>query len=92
MKNYFIGKFCTVLTTPTNMQNLSKAEMANIFTGTLENIDEEGILICGLHGLKSYFNNKYIIGILEEKIVIKNESAKMQKPLSMDALSDLIHV
>ena len=90
--NYFKGKICTIITNPINIANLGKAEMVNIFTGTVDCVDEDGILMCNFQGLKSYFYNTSIVCILEEKITNKTElPIKSEKtPITMDVLSNLV--
>lgn len=91
IENYFIGKICTIITVPININNLGAAERASIFTGTVEEINQNGILINGLQGLKSFFYKHQVVGVLEERVV-KNKQADdtIKQSVSMDLLSSMI--
>lgn len=72
---YFIGRVCTIFTTPTNRNFKEEspktypAPLYQYFTGMVESIDDQGILITQVMSKerqKSYFFIQNVIGIAEE--------------------------
>lgn len=75
-KSYFVGKLCSVFTTPTNrdfkLENPKTfpEPIYQYFIGVVEAIDTEGIFLTQAStGCKSYFNLNNIIGICEEQVI-----------------------
>ena len=77
--NYFIGKVCTIFTTPIN-RTFQERQSIDYFVGRIEAIDEFGIMTShAITGCKNYFFLKHIIGVSEEQVLNpeKPEDAKL---------------
>jgi hypothetical protein len=87
---YFIGKICTILTQPIGIQFTNAVEHSQYYTGTVEQIDDEGIWVRHpLTKAMSFYNWTSIMGIVEEQYVepndplmekIKEDISRKQKP------------
>jgi hypothetical protein len=66
-------------------------QVANIFTGIVEDVSDYGVLMRAMNGKKSLFFRDHIVGILEEEVVQKQEIPKpVPQPLSIDSLNDML--
>ena len=91
----FVGKVCTIFTTPINRDYSSENPKTYIetlikyFTGIVENIDDYGVLIRQLDGgLKSFFLLDNIIGISEEKCLNPEEPEDLKIIESLQPIID----
>lgn len=73
---YFIGKVCTIFTTPINRNYKEEnptsypQQLYTYFTGVVDGIDNNGIFLTQLQtGLKSFFIWNHVIGIAEEEVL-----------------------
>jgi len=67
--NHFIGKVCTVFTSPIN-RNYKEEQLHNYFLGVVESVDSEGISLGQLTGnLKTFLFFPHIVGIAEEEVL-----------------------
>jgi len=73
---YFIGKLCTIFTTPMNRDFQSEAPhdypkaLYKYFMGVVESITPNGILLTQVStGLKTYFMRPQIVAIAEEELL-----------------------
>jgi len=67
--SYFIGKVCTILTSPVNRQFVNETQYVNIFVGIVDSINEKGIWIIKLGTRKkAFFTFHALVGINEESI------------------------
>ena len=67
--DYFIGKICTVFTSPIN-RNYKEEQLHNYFLGIVESVDEVGISLKQLTGnLKTFLFLRNIVGIAEEEVL-----------------------
>ena len=95
MKNieYFVGKICSVFTTPLNRDFKlegpnSLEQLLHYFLGTIEAIDDQGILLSQRNGLKVYVLKNHLVAIAEEETLDPDnpEDAKIiqeMRPLSV---------
>lgn len=66
---YFVGKVCTIITSPIN-RPFTESDLIEYFVTKIVSIDSEGVL--GSHpkeGLMNYFRMDSIISIQEERVV-----------------------
>lgn len=77
---YFIGKICTVFTVALN-RNFKEENPANYpknlfnyFIGKVESVDEHGVLLTTVAGLKMLFFNQAIVAIAEEEVLDPDDS------------------
>ena len=74
MKNlqYFVGKICTIFTTPINRDFKAEnpaiypQQLVDYFVGTVELVDEYGVMISH-NNLKTWISSKNLVGIAEEE-------------------------
>ena len=69
IQDKFVGKICTILTSPTPKYNFSDTQFSDFFTCVIDSIDEDGVF--GTHpttGCKNFYNLSNIIGIIEEQV------------------------
>lgn len=94
---YFIGRVCTVTTTPINFPFKTR-QMVDYFTGVITEIHTKGIMMTHpLTGSKSYILMKHIVSISEEQVMdeIPKEDSytpikeEKQQFLNADALEEL---
>lgn len=92
---YFINKPCTILTSPIN-RNFTEKQLLDYFTGFVESVDSEGILLRQLSGnQKTYIFLNNVISIAEEMVEpisvepVIQKQAKTDKYINPDALADL---
>jgi hypothetical protein len=93
--NYFVGRICTVFTTPIN-RNFKEENPATYpqqlvvyFTGVVDAVDDTGITLSQLdNGLKSYFFRSHIIGIAEEEVLDPSKPEDQAKINQMQTLKD----
>ena len=94
---YFINKPCTILTSPIN-RNFTEKQLLDYFTGFVESVDSEGILLRQLvGGQKSYIFLNNIISIAEEAVEttpiaaesVPQKQSKVDKYINPDALANL---
>lgn len=86
----FVGKVCTILTKPVNIQFRDFMQHAQYFTGEVSHIDEYGIWLEHNQTKQiSFFSLENIVGIVEEQKIpldhpmadqIKEAVAKKQQP------------
>jgi hypothetical protein len=77
--NYFIGKVCTIITTPINRDykqenpNTYPEQLYNYFLGRVLEIDKDGGVwleqVMTPEKSKSYFYGRQVIGIAEEQVL-----------------------
>jgi hypothetical protein len=74
-----------------NIEKLTKQEVANIFTGVVEDVNDDCILMKGINGKRAYFSRAYMVGLLEEEVV-QNQEIKQEKsaPLTLESLNEMI--
>ncbi|MCK9459686.1 MAG: hypothetical protein M0R80_08610 [Proteobacteria bacterium] len=94
MKNieYFVGKICSVFTTPLNRDFKlegpnSLEQLLHYFLGTIDSVDDQGILLSQRNGRKAYVFKSHLVAIAEEEVLDPDnpEDAKIireMKPLS----------
>ena len=74
MKEKFIGKICSVFTTPLN-RDFSKEgnnyleSMNHYFLGVVESFDEHGLLLTQPKGLQVYVTLNHLVAIAEEEVL-----------------------
>jgi len=69
LQERFVGKICTILTTPIAKTNFSDTQFADFFTCVIDNLDEDGVLATHPNtGCKNFYNLTNIIGIVEEQV------------------------
>lgn len=84
----FVGKICSVFTTPLNRDFALEGpsylqQLLHYFLGTIESVDDEGILLSQQNGLKIYVFKSHLIAIAEEETLNPDnpEDAKVIKNL-----------
>src|ERR1035437_7689701 len=73
--NYFNNKFCTIFTSPTN-RTFSPQQLLEYFSGFIESIDNNGIMINSINKTKSYFFLDDVVSIAEEQTLDEEKNAK----------------
>ena len=96
---YFIGKSCTIFTTPINefkTENPSTypPKLIDYFVGFVESINENGVLISQAStGLKTWFYKSHVIGIAEEALEIPEpEIKKVESKLNDSKFVDIENI
>lgn len=83
--NYFKGKVCTILTSPTNRHFVDEAQYANTFLGLVDKVDNLGVWVIQLTTKKkSFFTHHSLVGIIEESVRIfdsEEEANALRKQL-----------
>jgi hypothetical protein len=70
MQELFIGRVCTILTITVAKVNFHDTQFSDFFTGIVEAIDEDGILMKHhLSGCKNFYFMPHIVSILEEQVI-----------------------
>lgn len=78
LSNLFVGKVCTILTTPINREFNEEANV-NYFVGRVIEVSPKGVLIEHLGTKnKSFFFTDKIVGIAEEQTLAHNPN--IEKP------------
>ena len=83
--NYFVGKVCTVFTRPINRDFQAEnpeyypQQLINYFVGTVESVDDEGIMLVQSANRLKTFIERPIVAIAEEEVV-KRPVAPPQPP------------
>jgi len=79
LKEFFLGKVCTVITVGVNKGAFPDQQFAEFFTGIVEAIDKDGVFTKHhLTGCKNFYAMEYVVGIIEEQ-VITDDNPKYQE-------------
>ena len=77
---YFVGKLCSVFTTPMNRDFQSEAPhdypkaLYKYFMGVVESVSPHGLLLTQAStGLKTYFYHNQIVAVAEEELLDPND-------------------
>lgn len=74
LSNLFLGKVVTLITLGTNKPNIPDSQFSDFYTGVLEEIDEDGIILTHLlTACKSYFALNGIVAIMQEQVLDEND-------------------
>jgi hypothetical protein len=74
MQECFLNKVCTVLTLAVNKGNFNDVQFADFFTGIVDMIDDDGIMIRHhMTGCRSFYPMSHITGILEEQVISEDD-------------------
>jgi len=66
----FLGKVVTLITLGTNKPNIPDAQFSDFYTGVLEEIDEDGVVLTHLlTGCKSFFTLSSVVALLQEQVL-----------------------
>ena len=91
MLQYYVGKVCTVMVSPTAlpMGHYSEEQITLQFSGIVDSVDNKGIQVTNLaYKTKNFFFFPHVIGICEEQLIdpddpqveiIKEASLKKQQ-------------
>lgn len=73
LSNLFAGKVVTIITLGTNKPNIPDTQFADFYTGVLEEMDEDGIILTHLlTACKSFFALSGVVAIMEEQVLDEN--------------------
>lgn len=73
LSNLFAGKVVTIITLGTNKPNIPDAQFSDFYTGVLEEMDEDGIILTHLiTACKSFFALSGVVAIMEEQVLDEN--------------------
>jgi len=69
LQDRFVGKICTILTSPIPKQNFSDTQFSDFFTCVIDSLDEDGIFATHpTTGCKNFYNLTNVLGIVEEQV------------------------
>lgn len=80
LREKFVGKICTILTTPIPKSNFADTQFADFFTCAIDSLDEDGIFATHPStGCQNFYNFNHILGIIEEQVLYEDnpEHAKI---------------
>lgn len=103
LQTSFEGKICTVLTLATCKGPIGDNQFPDFFTGIIESIDDDGILMRhAISNCLNFFAMAYIVEIIEEQVLyennpehakiinkIKENLPKQNSPINFDLMNDL---
>jgi len=70
LTDMFVGKICTILTNTVGKTNFTDIQFSEFFTGYVESIDEDGVVIRHhTTNCKTFYALSHIVGILEEQVI-----------------------
>lgn len=73
LADLFLGKVVTIITLGTNKPNIPDSQFSDFYTGVLEEIDEDGVILTHLlTACKSYFALTGIVAIMQEQVLDEN--------------------
>ena len=73
LNNLFLGKVVTLITLGTNKPNIIDSQFSDFYTGVLEELDEDGVILTHLFtGCKSFFATNSIVAFLQEQVLDEN--------------------
>lgn len=76
---YFVGKVCTVFTSPINRQ-FTDQQFNDYFVGLIESVNEDGIIaVHSITGCKNFYSLSSLVALCEEQVLdpSKPEEAKL---------------
>jgi hypothetical protein len=74
LQECFIGKVCTILTVSVNKTNFTDVQMADFFTGIVESIDEDGVMLRHhLTNMRNFYVSSQVVAILEEQVISEDD-------------------
>ena len=87
----FVGKVCTILTTPTSFPFVDPRQYADFFTGRVMEISRHGVVIQNLKNLTKAFFSFPIVGIVEEQVITEKDPRFAQvKEQATTNMNDLV--
>lgn len=70
LHNLFLGKVVTLITLGTNKPNIPDSQFSDFYTGVLEQVDEDGVVLTHLlTGCKSFFTLSSVVAVLQEQVL-----------------------
>lgn len=70
LHNLFLGKVVTLITLGTNKPNIPDSQFSDFYTGVLEEVDEDGVVLTHLlTGCKSFFTLSSVVAVLQEQVL-----------------------
>lgn len=74
MQERFVGKICTVIMTQLSRNDFTESQFADFFTGSIDEIDEDGILMTHtITGCKNYYMMGMVACIIEEQVLYEDQ-------------------
>lgn len=76
LRDKFVGKICTILTSPIPKNNFSDTQFSDFFTCVIDSLDEDGIFATHpATGCQNFYNLDNVLGIIEEQILYEDNPA-----------------
>ena len=72
-----IGSHVTIIVPQTNL-DYAEGNIANVFSGWLEEVDSNQVVLKLLDGTTGIFNKKYIVGMVENE-VLQPDDPRLEK-------------